>query len=571
MTIKKLSIISIFLFCTFFLTAQKERVIILKCNDCAKKEKIQLIGFSDSSTIENKLVNILTNYYFKGYAEASIDSFNLKENSAFLKIGKKYFWKHLLIIDTETNDSIEYRKIRKAIFSFPQINSLFKKQIKALENSGYPMASIVFVKLETSDNGISGIAKIERNKFYSIDSIINKGDLKISPHFLKHYTDLYPGMIYNEKLIINLKKRSEELLFLEEAKPYELIFKENKVDLYTYYNKKKANQFYGILGLVPNNETTGKLMLTGEADLFLLNSFHQGEKINFNWSKPENGSQKLLMGLDYPFINKFPIGIKINFDLYKKDSSYLNVSGIYGLKFKLKGKNFVHGFVKKQTGSIISTVNMENITVLPDFIDYNSSLFGLGFEGDNLDYYYNPKKGFKARFSIAGGSKKIKKNSAIPQNLYSAIKMNSSSLELILDFAYFLPLSKMSTIKFSPKIGIKSNEVLFDNELFRLGGLKNLRGFDEESIYASAFASLTIEPRYVFEKNSAFYIFADFAYLEKNTANSKFNDTPIGLGLGTDFETKSGIFSISYAVGKQQTNPFMLKTAKIHFGYINRF
>ena len=41
--------------------------------------------------------------------------------------------------------------------------------------------------------------------------------------------------------------------------------------------------------------------------------------------------------------------------------------------------------------------------------------------------------------------------------------------------------------------------------------------------------------------------------------------------IGFDFETKAGIFSLSYALGKQFDNPFEINTAKIHFGYISRF
>ena len=40
---------------------------------------------------------------------------------------------------------------------------------------------------------------------------------------------------------------------------------------------------------------------------------------------------------------------------------------------------------------------------------------------------------------------------------------------------------------------------------------------------------------------------------------------------GGSFETKAGIFSLNYAVGKQLNNPIDFSSAKIHFGFLNQF
>ena len=37
------------------------------------------------------------------------------------------------------------------------------------------------------------------------------------------------------------------------------------------------------------------------------------------------------------------------------------------------------------------------------------------------------------------------------------------------------------------------------------------------------------------------------------------------------FETKAGIFNISYAAGKRDDQKFNLRQAKIHLGYVNYF
>jgi len=44
-----------------------------------------------------------------------------------------------------------------------------------------------------------------------------------------------------------------------------------------------------------------------------------------------------------------------------------------------------------------------------------------------------------------------------------------------------------------------------------------------------------------------------------------------GFGVGTNFNTRAGTFSISYALGKIINNPIQISNSKIHLGYINRF
>ena len=61
-------------------------------------------------------------------------------------------------------------------------------------------------------------------------------------------------------------------------------------------------------------------------------------------------------------------------------------------------------------------------------------------------------------------------------------------------------------------------------------------------------------------------------YYEKNVVNEPtIIDFPYGFGIGVNFNTNSGIFSLAYALGKQFDNSFDLRSAKIHFGFSNQF
>jgi outer membrane protein assembly factor BamA len=108
--------------------------------------------------------------------------------------------------------------------------------------------------------------------------------------------------------------------------------------------------------------------------------------------------------------------------------------------------------------------------------------------------------------------------------------------------------------------------------LFQIGGYKLLRGFSEESIYATQYVVGSVEYRLLLGLRSYLFGFTDgalvkYKYQKINATNNFFS-----LGLGLAFETKNGLLNVSYAVGKRNDVPFNIREAsKIHFGYVSFF
>jgi hypothetical protein len=63
----------------------------------------------------------------------------------------------------------------------------------------------------------------------------------------------------------------------------------------------------------------------------------------------------------------------------------------------------------------------------------------------------------------------------------------------------------------------------------------------------------------------------DQAYTELYTYTQHVTQHPLGFGAGLAFETKAGIFQVSYAYGKTDQTPVQWRSAKIHFGYLVQF
>ena len=157
-------------------------------------------------------------------------------------------------------------------------------------------------------------------------------------------------------------------------------------------------------------------------------------------------------------------------------------------------------------------------------------------------------------------------------SLYDSIKPKTYQFKIVASVAHFFPLGKAAAFKASGSFGWIESPQNFQNELFRIGGYRLLRGFDEESIYASKYAVFTGEYRYLLGINSYFFGFSDVGFTKTKFSATDYSNSFISGGVGLEFETRFGLLNLSYAAGKRNDVKFDLRnSSKIHFGYINYF
>lgn len=538
--------------------------------------------FDYKKTLRNReeasreLRKFLYTLYDNAYLGAVVDS--LREDSlhirAWVQTGKKYYWAKLTRgnVDEGMLNEIGFREklySGKPLY-YPEMRRLQEKLLRYCENNGYPFAQVMLDSVHINGDEFSARLQLTKYKLVKIDSIIIKGNAKIAPVYMYSYLGIKPGDLYNESRVGAIRARLKELPFVHEVRPYEISFGDQSTKLILYLEKRKASQFDGILGLVPD-PTTGKVQFTGDVRIKLQNSFNRGELIDLNWKKLQTQAQNLNLKLSYPFLLSTPFGVEYGLTLFKQDSTYLNVNQQLAVQYLLSGGNYFKVYINQRTSSLLTTTGLENITVLPDYADVSSLTYGLGFRSQKLDYRLNPRSGYTFSITVGTGTKTIKQNPNVNPVVYQNLKLSSTQYNGDLLGEYYFPLGGRHVVKTALNASFISADNLFRNELFRLGGLSTLRGFDEESIYASSFGIFSLEYHYILEQNSYIFLFGDYAWYERNSINSYVQDTPVGFGAGIRFDTKAGIFSISYALGKQFTNSFELKSGKINFGFVSLF
>lgn len=535
------------------------------------------IKYKDSYRTEKELTKsvntILNDLRSDGYLLADVisrkgDSLN---KIYYLQIGKKFKWAKLKRgnADMDVLSKLGYSEklYTNKPFSFGQAARLIEKSITYYENNGYPFAALKLDSISVEDNSLSAVLNLKKNKLIKIDSIIIKGDAKINKTFLYRYLGLRPYMPYNEFALRTISKKTKQLPFLGEQRGPELRFYEKQNKLYLFLNKRNASQFDGIIGILPDNKT-GKTIFTGDVKIKLVNTiFRSGETFDLNWRRLQTQTQDFKARVIYPYIVGSPIGVDYSLKIYKKDSSFIDVNNNVGLQYYFNGLNNLKVFYKQRNANILSTSGLSSITVLPDYADVSTQSYGLGLSFEKLDYRFNPHKGFAININGQTGNKTIKKNSKINDLVYNNLQLKSTQYQSEGDMNLFIQVRGNNVVRLAAQYGtVFGSAPVFKNELFRIGGLRTLRGFDEESIYASSYVIPTLEYRFLFGQNSNILLFAEGAWYENNSTAVYFNDIPYSVGAGINFDTKAGIFSLNYALGSQKGNGIDIRSGKIHFG-----
>lgn len=527
--------------------------------------------FQDTLALKKEINSICFSLINEGYITASLDS--LQHDSlnykAFISIGKKFTWVNLMYnqIHEDVITKLGYNEhfFSKRPFKYNELAQLMEKLISYYENNGYPFALAKLDSIQIDSQQISAQLVIEKNIFIQLDSLIIEGNAAINEKFLTRYLNIKNGMPYNEASFQSISKKINQLPFLFETKPaiLKLTNKQNK--LFLFLDKKNASQFDGIVGILPDEK--GKTIFTGDVKIKLVNAvLKNGETFDINWRRLQTETQDLKARVIYPYLFGLPIGVDYNIKLYKKDTTFIDVGNTLAFNYYYSGLNYIKTFYKQRNANLISTSGLIGLTVLPEYADITTKSYGLGFFYEKLDYKFNPKKGISINTQGSIGSRIIKKNPKLNDAAYTNVALNSSQYQLEGDVTGFIKLHKNNILKLSAQYATLFGNTIYKNELYRIGGLRTLRGFDEESIYASTYFIPTIEYRFLFEKNSNLFVFIEGAWYENKSNNLNIKDTPISLGAGINFDTKAGIFNLGYALGNQFRNGFDLRTGKIHAG-----
>ncbi len=514
----------------------------------------------------------------RGYLTASVDRIQSSDSLIAYRfdLGPVFRW---VAIRNHNIDpyilklaKVDLKSFTDSFVKLYEYRNTIDKLLAAYQNSGYPYAEITSRVLGVRSEKIEMSLSVDRGVLVRYGEMQVEEPAKISNKFLASYLGVQQGKAYSQTRLNQIPEKIKHLSYLTLVGNPTTRFSHDIALIQLPVETKPAGQFDFILGFQPNSNSG--IDFTGRFLGDFVNQFGRGERLYVKLDKLQAQSQQMELALNLPYMFMDAIGVKGAFDLYRRDSSFVNIGAELGLAYYFGGIHHVTLYWSHKATNVTTTDYQSILNGSPSDLDTRFSNIRLSIFWNNLDDMQNPTEGISVQLSSSVGRRRILINPEIDEQIpqvYQNLELSTLQLQTKGAIRYYIPLAKRTVLLAQMRGAYIGPSALFRNELYRIGGAKILRGFDDESIFASAYALFTTEYRYLFGENRYFFLFADYARLREMQNQALQNTYALGFGAGMRFKTAGGIFSLSYALGMNRQQSIRPNQAKIHFGYISFF
>jgi hypothetical protein len=488
-------------------------------------KKLLQAGYLEQQLIENKKTNDSVFSY----------QYNIGAKTNFIHI---YIGSNLKVenwnLHPIKNDSIK--------LPFGESEAFLNYAIKKLEAEGFAMAKAQLKNIKKHNHYISADLIITSDKKRQLNDIVINGYDKFPEGHKKNLKRLFKKRTFNQENLEKLYKDIAQFQFVKQTKYPEILFTKDSTKVFVYLEKAKSNSFDGFIGFT--NDENKKLIFNGYLDLTLNNAMNSGEKLALYWKSNGMDQKTFRVGAEIPYVFKSPIGMKVQLNIFKQDSTFQNTQTAidFGYYFNYNTRLYL-GYQSAESSDIKNT----NTVLLSDFKNkfYTSNFEFIAYKED--DYLFPEKSNINIKLGTGSRNSKFQSNNQFfgSVNLSHNFYFNQKNIINIKSFNYYLQSDNYIT-----------------NELYRFGGINSIRGFNENSLQGNTFSSLLTEYRLVLSPSIYIHSIMDYAYFQDKTTN--LNGNLLGLGFGFGLLTKNGLFNFVYANGSSKDQAVQLSNSVVH-------
>ncbi|MBU2949492.1 hypothetical protein KO493_02140 [Tamlana agarivorans] len=515
----------------------------------------------DYQSISSEIENFQNTLLKQGYIENQLMGIEKINDSTFrseIHLKKKFntiyiYYNNLEVekstlkrISKEITDDYFTLHITEIESGLNFINSEFSK-------NGFPFSKLNLTNIrKQSKNRLEADLTLNRSSSKrTINEIIIKGYEKFPRSYVKHYLKIKPNQIFDLQTIQNKTTQLNNLAFARETKTPEVLFSQDSTNLYLYLEKTKSNTFDGFLGF-GTNENTNKLEFDGYLNLSLINNLNYGEAFRVLYKSDENDQKTFEADLSIPYLFKSPIGVDFMLRIFKKDSSFTTANQSVKIHYQINAKHKTFaGITATESNNLLSS----NPTgLLSDFetFNYNIAYQFLNAQVLNRLFPLNSKLYAEAGYGNRKTTDTKEKQSNFTLDAFKIFNLNPKN-------SLYLRVNGATLI----------SDTYFENELLRFGGINSVRGFEENSIYATLYGVINTEYRYQINNSIYIHSIIDASYFENQIANA--DQKLFGYGFGFGLLTKAGLFKLNYANGKNEGSNFKFSNSKLHLSLLANF
>ena len=533
----------------------------LKGHSPADQEVLESLAaaviFENVAALEDEIEHIQKQLYNKGYI--SLKYLGLKnkklEYTAEFELGPAY--KSILIfghcslfrplgytIEKDLDSNQFYVEVPISV-----LENTLEQLSKTLADKSYAFATLQLQNIQPEDEiKIKAELVIDKGTKRTLQNIKVLGYDKFPPSYIKHFLDIKIRKSFRLERIKSQMELLNPLTFAQQKRPAEVLFTKDSTSVYLYLEKIKSNRFDGFIGF-GTDETTGKIEFDGYLDLNLINNLNFGESLKLNYKSDEIDQKTLDIALQLPYLFGTPLGSTLNLNIFKKDSTFTTAQQGIKLFYQLNENQQLGLGIRLQQSNAITNTSDAFVK------DFDSQFYEINYnysKRQKTDLLFPVQRQFE--MSVAFG-----KRSAASELNQRQIRLKGFQI---------LNLNPKNSIFLKVHLEELQSDQYLLNELLRFGGITSVRGFRENSLFATRLGLLCSEYRYRLSPGLFVHSVMDAGYFQD--ANNT-NYQIFGFGFGFGLRSNGGLLRLTYANGKTKNIPFDLSESKVHLSFTSTF
>ena len=536
----------LFLSCFSHLTFGQKNELILVAKDTIQNRIVSEI-YHTKKHLQKKdaldeIDRILQQVKKRGFFTARIDSISKtnKELIAYLDLGKKI--NEIIIVTKKDNTNgiidsgIDSIKIKTREFS-----DLTNQLLEQIDRKGNSFSEITYVNPLLKNDTLFLEMKISNSSSRKIDKVITRGYEDFPKKFISKYFLIDKNTVFSKQKLNQVSALSNKLDFIKEKKVPEVLFKKDSTHLYLFLDKIGTSSFDGLVNFSSKENGKG-LLLNGNLDLKLNNTFNTGEKFEIIWNKVSDEKTDFKINSYVPYILNSKFSTTLEFYLYRQDSTFINTN------FELKTDYLIN---QKSHASILYSSEKSNYLLNisnNDLASYSNYFIGLGYElkKSSTSNLYKYKNGLNLNLTI--GKRKTDTESI------NQLKFHFSAFANV-------QINNRGYLNIKNESGLLTSKNYLLNELFRIGGANSIRGYNEQSIFTNGYSYSNIEFRYSLDTSSYLYSITDLGgYIENTTNKIK---KLLGIGAGYQFRINNNLVNLGYVISTNSSTNAKLNSSRL--------
>lgn len=524
-------------------------------------------------------------YHHEGYLFARIDSENIElavpVDSAQgyavrfeIAEGLRYTLHSIVLTGLQRLDSAAVRARMQSsegrVLGEAVLKSDIDDILKAYSRQGLPFARIDIsaIDLDTVNNepGLTLRLAVHEGKAARIDRIVIEGNTSTDREVIMRELRIPIGSVYDPVEVERARSRLERLGYFENiADPDIYLLNDSSIALVVRVKEANTSEVDGVLGYNPGRTAGESGYLSGLLELSFRNISGSARDAMLHYARENQLSQQLEVRYLEPWLFGYPLDMTLDYAQRQQDSSFTRT--------KAEG---AFTLAMKEDLSIAVSAAIERVipTDLPNypFTAYDSRSLSTGISGsfDSRDNADAPRSGVRA---LLGASYARKTLNGPARFLDSTTPVSQALHSLAVDAAGYHTLfgtQLVGVLAIHGRSIATSDGLLDESDMFRLGGVRSIRGYREAELLASRYAYGSVEVRVMTERRSFFFGFLDGGVHVKDSSISSREEQvhyPVSYGLGTQLESPLGLITVSIALPKGEP----IDQAKLHFGLVKQF